>query len=172
MRKAFIVCGPESSGNRLVAAILVRAGCWGEGSTNQPKTIDEIPQDSTNIVWIKHHQLEGAVKDLRDIGFDDITLIIVVREPEANCRSMVKNGHLTSIDQAYGERLRTIQAALNTGFTFDCKIEIITYEGLSTAMLKLWLPRLGLPIDNLDTPLQLIGQHAPSIISNENAKHY
>lgn len=172
MKKAFVVCGPESSGNRLVAAILVRAGCWGEGSTNQPKTVQDIPVDATHIVWIKHHCLEDTVKKLRFAGFTEITLIVVIREPEANCRSMVKNGHLTDINKAYSDRIKTIQAALNVGFTFDCKIEVITYEGLSQPMLSLWLPRLGLPADNLDQPLQLIGQNTSELISNENSKHY
>lgn len=172
MKKAFVVCGPESSGNRVVAAILARAGCWGEGSTNQPKTIQDIPVDANHIVWIKHHCLEDTVEKLKFAGFDEITLIIVIREPEANCRSMVKNGHLDDINKAYKSRIQTVQAALNIGVIFDCNIEIITYEGLSNSMLSLWLPRLGLPIDKLDEPLNLIGQNAPNIISNENHKHY
>ncbi len=34
---AYIVSGVNSSGNRLLASILVRSGCAGEGSTRQPR---------------------------------------------------------------------------------------------------------------------------------------
>jgi len=172
MKRAFIVCGPPSSGNRLVGAILVRAGCWGEGSTNQPKSISEIPLDAKDIVWIHPPNIESIPDDLRLAGFEEITFIIVIREPEANARSMVKGGFYQDMDQAYQGRINNTQGAINIGVSYNCKIEIITYEGLSIPMLKLWLPRLGLPIHNLDEPLQLIGQFAPDVISNENAKHY
>lgn len=172
MRRAFIVSGPLSSGNRLVGAILVRAGCWGEGSTNQPYSIKEIPVNVKDIVWIHPPSLPTLPNQLRSIGFDEITFIVVIREPEANARSMVKVGFCKSLEEAYQRRVIDVSATINIGLANDCKIEIITYEGLSVPMLKLWLPRLGLPIHNLDQPLQLIGQLAPDVISNENWKHY
>lgn len=172
MRRAFIICGPPSSGNRLIGAILVRAGCWGEGSTNQPKTISDIPTDVDDIVWIHPRCWDTLISDLRTAGFEKIIFILVIREPEANCRSMVKSGFYQELDQAYTERTNHLCNMLNIAVTNGCQIEIVTYEGLSTPMLKLWLPRFGLPIHNLDEPLQMIGQLAPDYISNENAKHY
>lgn len=172
MRRAFIICGPPSSGNRLVGAILVRAGCWGEGSTNQPKNISEIPTDAKDIVWIHPRCWDTLVSDLKTAGFEKIIFIMVIREPEANCRSMVKSGFYKTIEQAYTKRIASFCNVINIATTNNCQIEIITYEGLSTPMLKLWLPRLGLPIDNLNQPLHMIGQLAPYYISNENSKHY
>lgn len=172
MKRAFIVCGPPSSGNRLVGAILVRAGCWGEGSTNQPNTIDQIPSDAKDIVWIHPPNIKTIPSDLRTIGFDEITFIVVIREPEANARSMVNGGFHKSLEDAYQRRIFDVFNFINIGLVNNCKVEIITYEGLSTPMLKLWLPRLGLPIHNLDQPLQLVGQLASDVISNENGKHY
>lgn len=172
MKRAFIICGPPCSGNRLVGAILVRAGCWGEGSTNQPKSISEIPSEVQNIVWIHPPGLKTIPSDLRSIGFDEITFIVVVREPEANARSMVKGGFYKSLEDAYNRRIFDIYSFIGVGLANYCKIEIITYEGLSIPMLKTWLSKLELPINNLDEPLQLTGQFAPDVISNENAKHY
>ena len=172
MRRAFIICGPPSSGNRLVGAILVRAGCWGEGSTNQPASINDIPASAKDIVWIHPRCWDTLIPDLNAAGFEKIIFIVVIREPEANCRSMVKMGFYKEIEQAYIERVAHLSNILNIAVINNCQIEIITYEGLSTPMLKLWLPRLGLPIDNLDQPLNMIGQLAPDYISNENAKHY
>lgn len=172
MKRAFIVCGAPCSGNRLVGAILVRAGCWGEGSTNQPKSISEIPTTAQDIVWIHPPHLETIPDDLRHIGFEEITFILVIREPEANVRSMVNGGFHKTLEQAYQRRIDNIQNSIKVALNFNCKIEIITYEGLSIRMLELWLPRLGLPINNLEAPLNLVGQFAPDVISNENAKHY
>ena len=171
MRRAFIICGALSSGNRLVGAILVRAGCWGDSSTNQPKDISEIPKDAKDIIWI-HPPWDTLISDLRTAGFEKIIFIVVIREPEANCRSMVKSGFYKELQPAYDERTAHLCNILNVAAINNCQIEIITYEGLSVPMLKLWLPRLGLPIHNLDEPLQMIGQLAPDYISNENAKHY
>jgi hypothetical protein len=172
MKRAFIVCGPPCSGNRLVGAILVRAGCWGEGSTNQPKCISEIPSNAQNIVWIHPSHLERIPDSLRSVGFDEITFIVVIREPEANARSMVKSGFHETLEQAYQRRISDIGNSISVALTNNCKIEIITYEGLSVPMLEIWLTKLGLPINNLEDPLLLVGQFAANVITNENGKHY
>jgi hypothetical protein len=171
MRQAFVICGPQSSGNRLLGAILVRAGCWGEGSTNQPRHISEIPSDAEKIVWIHPPCLDTALTDLKAAQFD-ITAILIIREPEATCRSMVKAGFYPALTTAFNERIINVKNAISVASKHNCKIEIITYEGLTTPMLKLWLTRLGLQTDNLENPLNLVGQYAPNFISNENAKHY
>jgi hypothetical protein len=171
MKRAFIICGPQSSGNRLLGAILVRAGCWGEGSTNQPKHISEIPSDTEKIVWIHPPCLDTALTDLKAVEFN-ITIIIIIREPEATCRSMVKAGFYPDLATAFNERIVKIQDSINTASKHNCKIEILTYEGLTMPMLKLWLTRLGLLTNNLENPLNLVGQFAPDFISNQNSKHY
>lgn len=51
---AYIISGPESSGNRLLAGILVRSGCSGEGSHNQPHCPNDIPEPDKHFVLIKH----------------------------------------------------------------------------------------------------------------------
>jgi hypothetical protein len=168
----FIINGPAASGNRLVGAILVRAGCWGEGSTNQPLTIHEVPVNVKNAIWIHPRcGLEVAIKGLKGFGFE-ITTILVIREPEANTRSMVKAGFFKDIETAHQERNNSIQYTINTSLKFGCNLEIITYEGLSNSMLKIWLPKIGLSADNLNLPLNLVGQNAASFISNENQKYY
>lgn len=178
-KRAFIVSGPMSSGNRLLGAILVRAGCWGEGSTRQPKNISDIPVDlHDNVMWIKHGFFEKDIIDLKAAGFD-ITVIIIIREPEANCHSIVAHKHLSQItkqvltlEEAYEERIEIIKNSLDLAYLYGCHIEIITYEGLCNPMLKLWLARLGLRNDNLDEPLKLVGQKNKPEITSENFKYY
>src|SRR5581483_1465500 len=171
MRRIFIVNGPESSGNRLVGAILLRAGCWGEASTNQPKTISDIPKEPNQVVWIHPGNFKDTIPALKTV-FDEVTVILVIREPEANCRSMVRVGFFQTLKQANIARINKIQETINTALESNCKLEIITYEGLSTPMLRLWLPRLGLPVDNLNQNLKLVGQLAPTQIRNRNGKYY
>ena len=59
---AYIVAGVNSSGNRLLASILVRSGCAGEGSTNQPMRFDAIPPPQQSVVIIKHGGLTGWIR--------------------------------------------------------------------------------------------------------------
>lgn len=135
MRQAFVICGPQSSGNRLLGAILVRAGCWGEGSTNQPKHISEIPSDTEKIVWIHPPCLDTALTDLKTAEFD-ITTILIIREPEATCRSMVKVGFYPDLTTAFNERIINVQNTINAASKHNCKIEIITYNAHAKIMVS------------------------------------
>jgi len=59
---AYIIAGPIRSGNRLMASILGRSGCLGEGSTRQPnarsilstvrdgKTLTDVLRSRTNVI--------------------------------------------------------------------------------------------------------------------------
>ncbi len=98
-----IVAGPESAGNRLMAACLVQAGCHGSGSTDQPDP-DALPVDRP-CVLIRHD-----ANDVRDAMLDlngrRVFIIIVTRDWHANARSMVSRGHVPDLNAAK-ERLRS-----------------------------------------------------------------
>ena len=107
---AYIVAGATSSGNRLLASILVRSGCRGEGSTRQPMTVDQLPPPEQPIVIIKHGALTGWIRAFRRLGYDHIVVIIPVREPIANASSMVAHGHLHDFEDAY-QTQRVLEAS-------------------------------------------------------------
>lgn len=167
---AYIVAGVNSSGNRLLASILVRSGCAGEGSTNQPMRIEEIPLPDRSIVIIKHGMLTGWIRRFRELGYQRIVVIVPIREPIANCLSIVSRGHLSDFEDAYHHRVVAITRNLVEALAQRVDLELITYEGLSEPFLRQWLPRIGLPY--VHGHLSLPGQHASNEICNQNAKHY
>ena len=167
---AYIVCGAESSGNRLVASILCRSGCDGEGSTRQPQSLEQLPNAERPYVCILHYHLSPWVRALRANGFARIVAILPIREPLANVRSMMVRGHRTDFEDGYRYRTVTIARNIVEALAQDVQLEIITYEGLSELFLSEWLPRIGLPY--VGGGLSLPGQHTSNEICNQNAKHY
>jgi len=167
---AYIVAGVTSSGNRLLASVLVRSGCDGEGSTRQPKTAGRLPPPNRPLVIIKHGGLSGWIRAFRSLGYERIVVIVLVREPIANSASMVARGHQHDFEGAYHHRLVAISRNIVEALANKVDVEIITYEGLSEPFLEKWLPRIGLPY--VPGQLSLPGQAAPGEICNQNAKHY
>jgi len=170
MADAYIVAGPESSGNRLLAAILVRSGCAGEGSTRQPQNISDIPRPDRDYVLISHHLIPMWVRALKEIGYERVHVIIIVREPIANTQSAVNRGHQKTIQEAKTDRLLTIASNIADSLAHGIEPEVITYEGICEEWLKMWLPTIGLQYQ--DGPLSLPGQHAPPTFNNMNHRHY
>ena len=170
MTNAYIVAGPESSGNRLVAAILVRSGCRGEGSTNQPKSVDELqPDDGTPYVIIAHHNLMRWIDALRSMDYR-VHVVVVIREPVATIGSQVARGHIADPQRAYMVRSQTIARTFEDTTKSGVATHVVTYEGLCESALKQWLPLIGL--EYASGPLDLRGQDSPDWITNENEKHY
>lgn len=171
MTTAYIVAGPESSGNRLVAAILARSGCLGEGSTDQPLTPDDIPRASSqSVVVISHRDLTDWIAGARRLGYGSVSVIVVIREPIATVKSQVARGHFADIATAHDSRTRTISDAINDTMSSGADLHVITYEGLTEDALRVWLPSIGLEYRN--GPLELRGQDSPNWIRNSNGKHY
>ncbi|GIW83172.1 MAG: hypothetical protein KatS3mg105_4979 [Gemmatales bacterium] len=167
---AYIVSGAVSSGNRLLAAILVRSGCAGEASTNQPMRADQLPLPTQPLVIIKHGGLTGWIRALRAKGYERIVVILPIREPIANADSMVRRGHHPDFEDAYAHRIVVIAKNITEALAQRVDLEIVTYEGLTEPFLERWLPRIGLPY--IAGPLSLPGQAVPKTIVNQNARHY
>lgn len=96
---AFIVSGPESSGNRLIAALLVRGGCQGKGSTDQRYWEEGNPSPDRGPLVAVAHDPKKAADKLKSCGFD-VRLIVCVRDPFAQKLSMIRRGHAGDIEEA------------------------------------------------------------------------
>lgn len=100
---AFVVCGPVSAGNRMVAAALIRGGCSGEATAYHAWSYNcRMPVDAYSDprpCLIRHNPFEGypTIDDqLRAAGFAP-RYIYVIRDRTANVASSVRHGH--SIDK-------------------------------------------------------------------------
>lgn len=158
-KKCYVVCGPESSGNRLIASILVRAGCWGEGSTNQPR-LEDIPDVEKAVVIIHHNLLSSFVK-LQERGFDVVALMLV-REWTANVSSLIKRGFDQDVEMAERRILTTLASNLFDAICYNIPMIVTTYESINNDSLPNLLNKLGLRRDNLNEPLCLLGQEYPN----------
>lgn len=172
-KTAYIVSGPRSAGNRLLASILVRSGCGGSGSTIQPHEFNELQTASGPFVIIKHgdnNTLREWIPALRAKGYERIVVLIVLREPVANVSSMTARGHFTHAADARRHIARSISHAATDALADNAELEFVTYEGLTEAALKEWLPTVGLPY--VPGSIECVGQDAPDAIENANATHY
>ena len=175
-KRAFIVCGPESSGNRLLTAILCRAGAWGTGSTDQPQ-IQDIPDTEPTVALIRHHDVLATYRALTKRGFS-VTALLTVREWTANASSLVQRGHDVSRPAAESRICKTLLSNLCDCVTYHIPTIVTTYESLGDqAALSHLLRRLQLRQDNLHAPLNLRGQEYPEQTFfpqplDANSKHY
>jgi len=116
-KEAYLVFGAESSGNHLVADILVNAGCLGH-SGNHPDWHGEFkgwsdaqpwdkspPIDETPIVWrrsIPHGgewtNIKSFIKNVRKRGYE-VKCVVVIRELHPTVESQLKWHHVQSRDQ-------------------------------------------------------------------------
>lgn len=161
MSAAYIVCGPASSGNHMLVAILKRAGCIG------PKPLPEA--SDTPFVCSAHIHLSSRIRYLKNTGFDPVWCIVIVREPMATFRSAMKATHVKDLQEAHNTRWKTIAINLMEAAVHGAKPEVVTYEGLCAESLSVWLPRLGL---THKSGLLAVEGHPYQSIVHQNKKHY
>lgn len=169
--RMFLVVGPESSGNRLLAGVLIKAGCVGVAGVNQEWADCPPPPGLENPVVIRSFPHGGETPDLTDLyesGYEVVTLV-TVRHPKAVILSQVKQGHVDSVEQAFDN----VQKAYKDIFAaIQGEFHLIPYEAITHPdRCHLWgvLFALGLPeimdfnvtIDEVDRP-----------IINQNEKHW
>lgn len=168
--KSFIVCGPESSGNRLVAAILARAGLSGSGSTDQPTSFD-IDYSRPWVIINHWNRVREWVAYFHAKGHE-VIMLIPIREAHACASSMVERGHNKSYDAAVNHIPRVVGGNIHLAMSLGLRVELIPYPSLAVpGMVKEFLRRHGLPT-NIDEPLPLVGQVAPSQPQNLDGKYY
>lgn len=172
MPRCYLVCGPTSSGNRLVTRLLVAAGCVGQGEHHQPWDIPgqwdrvALPKASDHHVAFFRslpHGVEGCWPDLhhlldsiQDAGFAPFFLV-TVRDPTCSQRSHARH-HLCLSDYARAYRM-LFSAIGDRPWTFAV-YEALILNGL--AAVNGLLERCKLP------PLARL----PESLRDENRKHW
>lgn len=168
--------GPESSGNKLVARILIDAGCYGDASTQQrldrfmpPKDVDDIvlvrsyPHGSQADGIRKFPDLKTEIVLFQEEGFCEFYAIVTVRDMYCTARSQVLRGHVKSAARA----MHNIPIAYGRIYSqlgyYNIPSIHVTYESLvrRPAQTTLWLTaQLGLK------------NTRPNYITDENQKYY
>lgn len=160
MKKAFLVFGAESSGNRLMKQILIDSGCYGDTD----KHFERIPKSKKLLVdgfsvpsnghWLsitdKYVKLEGA-------GFKCFT-IVMVRDWHATANSQVRQGRVEHWWQAYSNIVKAypcIFRNIETPYTVVSFDNLIIHKNLEIISKQ------------INFKLTYKGQ-----IKNENQKYY
>lgn len=136
---AYLIAGCQSSGNRFLTEILLRAGCCGSADVKQPESAAEIPNADRPFAMFRHHNLGPALGWLRERGYDPMVLLIV-REQVATARSMAAAGHVAPPSH----RRDVIASVINECYWSSTPWEIVPYESIRPEMLTEWLPAIGL----------------------------
>lgn len=146
MKRAFLIAGPESSGNRILASLLVRAGVHGAGSTNQLYDRERLPDGSVSpVLTIIHHEIRGPITAMRERGYE-VTVIVMTRDPFAQEQSMVQRGHVPSIEAAHKLALETYAENFSTILELGVPYRVVSYDYLVTYPLTV-LHRILLDLD-------------------------
>jgi hypothetical protein len=176
----YLAVGPKSSGNRLIARILMAAGCHGYGDVRQPK-IDELltvaKELGSNAVAVRSFP-HGSIADNRH--WPDLKLltskirrhdyypsvIVVIRDFYCTTHSQPEADHVHTVTKA---RANTKKAYVKIftdlqGCMADHSYIYVTYEGLALhpqETINWLLPYIGLPAIKV-----------PEEITDENIKWY
>lgn len=159
-KRIFIVAGPESSGNRLAARLLVKAGCWGDGSTTQrldvpvrdgnAEMICGLVGEAENLVLVRsfpHSKKWVNLKDVADFfragGFEPF-LVVTRRNWPCTALSQVNAGHVKTAGEALAN-IRNAERRLALEIKkVRCEHAIVDYDFLvshpkaATAWLLRW----------------------------------
>ena len=188
-KRIFIVAGPESSGNRLVARLLMKAGCWGDGSAAQrldrPVRSGDagatcgLVGEAENLVLVRSFphgkewvSLKGIAGFFRDGGFEPF-LVVTRRNWPCTVLSQVNAGHVKTrgealVNIAHAERLLAVQVKKTR-----CKYTVVDYDFLvshpkaATAWLLRWC---GFePADDSSAEVRVYNndKHIPGILAGE-----
>lgn len=173
MKRVFVVVGPESAGNRIMTAALIRSGC--DGSASQAGS-EPLPSDPKNAVVLRSMPHGGGWPDLRDLqsklerrGYE-VTWIVVFRETVALARSQVVHGHARNpeiAEQRIREAYHRIFDALRGERWLMASIEAFV---LDTEALKAFLATIGL-VPVVTGTITWEGERHEGL-RDENAKHY
>lgn len=175
-RRCFVIVGPENAGNRMLAGILIRAGCFGEATADHAWRLNhDLPDvnDPAPVVMIRSYphghawpDLRSITAELRERGFDPFVLISC-RDWSASDIGRRERGerHGAAIQQ---EAYRRIFAELDDGTQF----RIVPYGSLALhpeAAVAAMLRDIGLP-EVIGTTITVEGETRP--IEDGNAVRY
>ena len=162
MKRAFLVYGPESAGNRLMTRILVACGCYGDGEHHQRLNFDPPPSNATDIAWFRSVPYAQRWPDLIEhidqvMRYDYVPYALVMnRDTNAVAQSQIKVGHSKDLTAAY----RSIEAAYKVIFHainhHNIHYVMVSYESLflrQSAYLGWLLDHIGL---RLQVPVERV----------------
>lgn len=164
MKCAYLVVGPESSGNRMLATLLIQAGCAGGTAFDHPLMFN-LPVDEDPVVVIRSYPHGNDWPDLAEI-YDTlrgrgymVRALVAVRDPHCVIESQVERRHhprelaWSNYQQAYR---RIFEQLLSVNVWYA----LVPYAALrrGEAQRNL-LATLGLPAVEVE-------------VRDENAKHY
>lgn len=180
MRKAFLVCGPESSGNKLTTQLFCMAGC--AGTWTEPQDLNHFvagrEHDITKIIGkaqvlvyiqsipggpIYRPDLPAIKRRFESAGFPTST-IIVSRDWHACTKSKLLHGHQSSLTTAWSE---LEQEWIHVG---QCLLHLRPFYILSTSYLFLSPTRALIGLEHF-TGLQF-PKSARALIDDADAKHF
>ena len=174
MKRCFLIVGPESSGNRLLGAILTRAGCAGRASTDQ-RWDRTLPVKATPAMIIRSFPHGEDWPDLSEIyctleerGYQ-VTTLVTVRHPAATIGSQVQSGLAGSDQEACDQIAEAYQQIFQQ---ISRPFHLVPYEAITygpPAALRALLTAIGLaPVTA--GPLIIDGQERD--LEDGNAKHF
>lgn len=123
MKTAYLVTGPESSGNRMLLSILLQAGCVDHTKQAEPDWKNLIPNTNGPIALMRSmphakdwYSLGGLTDLLKSFGYS-VKIIIPVRDWTSVCKSQVAIQYASDevtakakIDRAYKHLFNAITA--------------------------------------------------------------
>lgn len=176
MKQAYVVCGPESSGNRLLTSILIRSGCVGEASDQPGLWHQKKPSNEEKIVltisfphgheWI---DLVDILTQLNNRGYA-VWFLITVRDHHCVIESQ-KQSRLKAPELAWGNYMRAYREIFKQLAFMDVPILMVPYEAIisrSVEYVRELLTTLNLPyVDG-----EVIVNGKVTAITDGNAKYY
>ena len=154
--KAYLVLGPERSGTRLIARILVAAGCYGDDGHDQ-RADHAIPAGVSPIVWrrsVPHNRdwpdVPGMAQLLREKGYQ-VQAVVMSRDWFAMAQSQQAEGLAPDLGTAYCHLQRAYPFIFYGLEVAGVPFLVITYEHLvqrSGPVIGRLVEYLGLPALN------------------------
>lgn len=178
MTTCYLIVGPESAGNRVLAACLIAGGAQGDTTarTAAPGS-SELPEGEDRAVVIRSFPHGGEWPDMDLLLFrlmrcyDLVTVLVTVRHPVALWRSQVARGHVGTTAEAHDHSRHAwvrIFAALGRAWGRDgLEWLVVPYESLADGAEAL-LGQLGLVADL--SLVEVEGRAVP--LENRNPKHF
>lgn len=164
--KAFLVVGPEASGNKYMTRLLCASGCAGKGDFQQPFDLGDTgdvevhPPYPENIALLRSYPYGHAIEywpdfpnlvgKLRGYGYH-VTALVMVRDPSVVEQSQIAVGHAPNVEQAWDNILRAFRVIFRGVLDANVDFQLVPYSNLSRTTYVRWLfHRLALPLGDLE----------------------
>ena len=181
MTTCYLVVGPESAGNRMLAACLIAAGGRGEATARGDGGYNNcLPEGEDRAVVIRSFPHGGEWPSLDRIldqllaHYDQVTVLVTVRHPVALWRSQANRGHVASTPEAHDNSRQAyvlIMAALGRRWGMDgVEWLLVPYESLADGGAEALMGQLGLSAMGLGGLVEVEGRLVP--LENRNRRHF